>query len=125
MTRLNSNFSVLTLNLWNTNEPFQRRLDVLDDFLKYENPHVVCLQEVPVVAGSPVFPPILAKLAYRCIYLPSGNAGGREEGIAICGPQDSTLVAAIPLPTNDEDYPRTALAVRFCPNGLDCPILVV
>ena len=39
-------FSVLTLNLWNINEPLAARMSALQAGLKILRPDIVCLQEV-------------------------------------------------------------------------------
>lgn len=39
-------FSVLTLNLWNTNEPLAARYAALESGLTRLRPDIVCLQEV-------------------------------------------------------------------------------
>ncbi len=39
-------FSVLTLNLWNINEPLAARTSALEAGLKVLRPDIVCLQEV-------------------------------------------------------------------------------
>jgi endonuclease/exonuclease/phosphatase family metal-dependent hydrolase len=106
-------FSVATLNMWNVNEPFKRRMGAISEFVEAESPDVMCLQEVPVIEGSPFFPNAFQRMGYSCTYLASGLSGDRAEGIAICTRLNSILVGGVLLPEGKDRRGRNALAIRL------------
>lgn len=103
--------SVLTLNMWNVNDPFKERMEVVDCFVAERAPDIVCLQEIPVFNGKPFFPSAFSRMGYNCVYLGSGRFGDRAEGIAICTKSPSILLGGVLLPEGHDNRGRTALAV--------------
>lgn len=117
--------SLLTLNMWNLNEPFGQRQESLDSYIRKTAPDIISFQEVPVRGGRPIFPAAMKDLGYECCYVPSGVWEGREEGLAVCSRLPFTIVAAVVLPTCVNDTGRSAVIARFTDVGKVSPPLLV
>lgn len=91
--------SVLTLNLWNINEPLRLRLDRLVEYLRADPPDVVALQEVSRV-GERLQSELLADAAdYPFVHdVRATRPPLREEGLAVLTRMPSRPWPATRLP---------------------------
>ena len=74
---------LLSLNLWNINEPLEERMRNLSAFIEGEKPDIICFQEVSLFNGLPQVDSILKELQYQYVYKKSGEWKQREEGLVI------------------------------------------
>lgn len=44
---------ILTLNIWNLNNPLEHRMNLLQENLKKIKPQIICFQEVSLINGKP------------------------------------------------------------------------
>jgi endonuclease/exonuclease/phosphatase family metal-dependent hydrolase len=106
--------SVLTLNIWNLNEPLQWRLSRITDFLFETKPDIVAFQEVSLLNGQPEFSTVADKAGYPFAeYVPCGRWEGREEGLAILARTRFSPTSRTPLPPVEGDMPRFLQIVTF------------
>jgi endonuclease/exonuclease/phosphatase family metal-dependent hydrolase len=100
---------VLTLNLWNINEPLDARLAALCAGVGRLQPDVICLQEV---SGHPRLGRIESEIiAEQCgfthhAYSLSGHWGKREEGLAILSRHPLIASSSVALPEFTGDMAR-------------------
>ena len=92
---------VLSINLWNINEPLEARMKNLSVFLEVEVPDVICFQEISPHNGVPQIDYLLNKNGYTYMYKKSGIWQGREEGLAIATKQRLVNISSLYLPNND------------------------
>ena len=74
---------ILTLNIWNLNDPLELRMNLLQENLKKIKPEIICFQEVSLINGKPQVSQMMDSLQYSLVYQKSGMWQGREEGLAI------------------------------------------
>lgn len=102
---------VLSLNLWNINEPLEARSSTLASGINRLKPDVICFQEV---SSHPQFLRLQSELiAEQCDfahhgYSFSGCWDGREEGLAILSRYPIIRSVGIPLPEFPGDMGRQA-----------------
>jgi len=107
---------VLTLNLWNINEPLDARLSALCSGVRRLQPDVICLQEVSV---HPRLGRIESEIiAEQCgfthhAYSFSGHRGKREEGLAILSRHPLIGSTRVALPEFPGDMARQVLVCRL------------
>lgn len=93
---------VLTLNIWQEQGPWQRRMEVIEQHLRLLTPDVICLQEVRQVEDRiPNQAKTLAQsLGYHWSYEVAQPWGGGDEGLAILarGPIHDSRVCELPFP---------------------------
>lgn len=109
---------LLSLNLWNTNNPLQERMAELGSFVSVHKPDVIVLQEVsPVsVSGFELQVDSVPDLVdFRSVYVQTGEWLGRAEGLAILSRRDFRVVKSYRLPGSDSDMDRCALLVSERP----------
>jgi endonuclease/exonuclease/phosphatase family metal-dependent hydrolase len=100
-------FSVLTLNLWNINEPLDTRYVALEAGLKRLRPDIVCLQEVyrdPKSGRSQS--ELIAKMCSH-LHVVEGN------GLAIVCSIPVVRSGHAPLPEFAGDFPRQVLSAQL------------
>lgn len=111
---------LLTLNLWQEQGPWERRLEVLRADLANLAPDILCLQEVRD-RGQEV-PNQARSLAealgadWHWTFAPAQSWGGGVEGLAILSRRAWTRREVCPLPSRDTNQ-RLGLALRFEGNG--------
>lgn len=106
--------SILTLNLWNINEPLQIRLNELIRFLSVKRPDIVALQEVSLIDGTPQSSEIASNAGYPFHeYKRCGAWQGREEGLAILARIPFAGLGSVPLPEAQVDMQRHLQCVAF------------
>jgi endonuclease/exonuclease/phosphatase family metal-dependent hydrolase len=109
-------FGVLSLNLWNINEPLDARYGALESGLKRLRPDVVCLQEAD---RDP-------KSGQRQAELVATMCGHEhvvdDNGLAIVCSSPITRSSTVSLPEFPGDFPRQALSAQLWIN--DRPLLV-
>lgn len=109
--------SVLTLNLWNINEPLEPRYRALAAGLKRLRPDIVCLQEVYRDPGS-------RRSQARLVAEMCGHANCVEEnGLAILCAQPAVRSHSVALPQFPGDPSRHVVMAEFLFEGR--PLLVV
>ena len=100
-------FGVLTLNLWNINEPLDRRYGALETGLKRLRPDIVCLQEVdrdPKSGRSQS--ELIAKMCSHAHVV-------EDNGLAIACSVPIVRSAHVSLPEFPGDFPRQMLSVEL------------
>lgn len=102
---------LLTLNLWNINEPLTARMRELGQFVEVLLPDVMAFQEVSLVGGQPQTEVIARSFGYSSSYARSGTWKGREEGLATLTRLPSISSEIVALPEAKGDMSRIALAV--------------
>jgi len=102
---------VLTLNIWNINEPIMERLDKIIIFIKTNKPDIIVLQEVSRLnTGQLESEYIVEKIKYLFhSYVSTGFWKGREEGIAILSSHDFLSIKKVLLPNTLNDMQRHLL----------------
>lgn len=104
-------FGVLTLNLWNINEPLKPRYRALARGLKKLRPDIVCLQEVyrdrETGHSQAALVAEMCGLAHRV----------DERGLAILCSQPVVWLTSAALPQFPGDPPRHAILAEFLING--------
>lgn len=102
-------FGVLTLNIWNVNEPLDTRLEALARFLTVEEPEFVLLQEVSPIEATVESSRIAAMAGYKYHwYQESGEWEGRKEGVAILSKTPIEVIGTVVLPEAPDDMGRVA-----------------
>lgn len=111
---MNSSIKLFSLNLWNLNDDFKRRMQLIDQWVKHTSPNIVFLQEVSKDPDS-------ARLQSDLIY--AGDASihrfyasqyqwdEREEGLAILTHFPVLGVESMMLPEAENDGLRRVLIV--------------
>lgn len=110
-------FGVLTLNLWNINEPLETRYGALEMGLKRLRPDIICLQEVdrdPRSGRSQS--ELIAKMCNHAHVV-------EDDGLAIVCSIPVVGSAHVPLPEFPEDSPRQILLAELLIDSR--PLLVV
>lgn len=115
---------ILTLNLWNTNEPLHLRMTRLEEYLAQTRPDIIALQEISPINGIPQSDLLAKKLGYISHYIYSGTWYGREQGLAILTLANSRVDRVISLTNVPEDMQRVA-AAAVIPASQSMPELVV
>jgi endonuclease/exonuclease/phosphatase family metal-dependent hydrolase len=91
--------SVLTLNLWNVNQPLRLRMDRLVDYLRSDPPDVVALQEDRRAGGRLQSETIAARAGYDFVHTVRATCDPwPEEGLAVLTRLPSRPWPSIPLP---------------------------
>lgn len=95
---------LLTLNLWNVNEPLQIRMDNLAAYLEDARPTFLAFQEVAKVGLAPQIVDIVGNLGYQWNYLETESAmtPGRD-GLAVCTLGVIIDSRSLRLPISDGD----------------------
>jgi endonuclease/exonuclease/phosphatase family metal-dependent hydrolase len=109
-------FSILTLNLWNINEPLAVRFAALESGLKRLRPDIVCLQEVdrdPRSGESQA--ELVAKMCHHAQVVVDSE-------LAVVCSLPVIASSTAPLPVFSGDFPRRALSVKLQVDGW--PIVV-
>ena len=110
-------FSVLTLNLWNINEPLAARYAALESGLKRLRPDIVCLQEVDRDPRSGDSQALL--VAKMC-----GHAHVVNDGeLAVVASLPVLTSSSTPLPNFPRDFPRQTLSATLLVDR--SPIVVI
>jgi endonuclease/exonuclease/phosphatase family metal-dependent hydrolase len=99
-------FSVLTLNLWNINEPLEPRYRALAAGLRRLQPDIVCMQEVD---RDPKSGRDQADLVADMCGLEHRFAAG---SLAVLSSQPALRSSSAALPQFPDDYPRSVLLVE-------------
>ena len=108
---------VLTLNLWNINEPLEPRYRALETGLKRLSPDIVCLQEVYCDPKS-------KRSQAELVAAMCGHKHHVEEaGLAISASRPIVNFSSAPLPRFPGDPPRHVIMAEFQINGR--PLLVI
>jgi endonuclease/exonuclease/phosphatase family metal-dependent hydrolase len=105
-------FSILTLNLWNINEPLATRYAALESGLKRLRPDILCLQEVdrdPRSGESQA-----ALIAKMCGH---ANVVAKSELAIVCS-LPVIASSSAQLPAFAGEFPRQALSVKLLIDGL-------
>jgi len=114
----NDSISVLTLNLWGTNGPVDRRLEILASYLDATQPDIVAFQEVRFLGGRSQSELIAEACGYPSShYDRSWGSGAEEEGLAVLSRHPLTASPSVPLPDRDRDLPRQLQRVEIQVNG--------
>lgn len=106
---------LLSLNIWNINEPLLKRTDELISGIKEFEPDIICLQEV---SPHPTFlGPQSEHIARKCgfshhIYSQSGLWNGRPEGLAIISKHPIVRHFRYALPQFPADMERQLLVAQ-------------
>jgi endonuclease/exonuclease/phosphatase family metal-dependent hydrolase len=107
---------VLTLNLWNINEPLEARHQALESGLKQLRPDIVCLQEADRDPKS-------GQRQSELVAIMCGHAHVVDEnGLAIVSSNPILRSSNVPLPKFPGDFPRHALSAELSIGGQ--PLLV-
>jgi len=101
-------FTVLTLNIWNLGDPWDRRAAVIEQALRSLQPDVVCLQEVLCYEGLDQAARLADPLGYRVSFGRDGDAP-YPFGNAILSPWPALRTAVTALPRGATDENRSAL----------------
>jgi len=108
---------VLTLNLWNINEPLGPRYSALETGLKRLSPDIVCLQEVSCDPKS-------KRSQAELVATMCGHQNYVEEaGLAILSSKRLVHLTCVKLPRFREDPPRHAMLAELKIDGN--PLLVI
>ena len=108
---------LLTLNLWNINEPLEPRYRALETGLKRLAPDIVCLQEVSCDPKSKRSQTgLVAAMCGHRHYI-------EESGLAILGSRPIANFGSAPLPRFPGDPPRSVIMAEFQINGR--PLLII
>lgn len=104
---------IVTLNIWQEQGPWRRRLDLIVDGLKSLAVDVVCLQEVRQVPSTvPNQAGILADaLGMHCEFEAVETWGGGDEGLAILSRQAPADTVRFSLPTAEGRSKRKLLGI--------------
>jgi endonuclease/exonuclease/phosphatase family metal-dependent hydrolase len=117
MLRGRMSFCVLTLNLWNINEPLEPRYQALTSGLKRLRPEFVCIQEVVQDPKSGCGQAEL--IADVCGF----EHRFAEGGLALLSSQPPVRSISAALPQFPDDFPRSVLLVEMLVERR--PLLVV
>lgn len=105
--------SVLSINLWNINEPYEPRLAALERVLGLHTPDIVCLQENSMRDGEWQAERLARSGGYGYLFQAlSGYWQGRAEGNAILSRYPFESRQVIDLPDAENDMPRKLLICR-------------
>lgn len=110
--------SVLTLNLWGTNGPVERRLELLTHYLDATRPDIVAFQEVRFLKGRSLSDLIAEACGYPSRhYDRSWGTGDEEEGLAVLSRHPLTASPPVPLPDQGRGLPRQLQRVEIHVDG--------
>jgi endonuclease/exonuclease/phosphatase family metal-dependent hydrolase len=102
---------VLTLNLWNINEPLEARHRALESGLKQLRPDIVCLQEAD-------HDPKSGQRQSELVAIMCGHAHVVDHnGLAIVSSSPIMRSSNVPLPEFPGDFPRHALSAELSIGG--------
>lgn len=104
---------ILTLNMWNINEPLDVRMEVLRKYLIKEKPDCICFQEISKIDNRIQVEALLNELQYEYTYCLSGIWKGREEGLVIATSVPHKLIINEQLPVIQNDMRRIVMAVEI------------
>ncbi len=106
-----TNLGVLTLNLWNINEPLEARHRALESGLKQLRPDIVCLQEADRDPKS-------GQRQSELVATMCGHAHVVDHnGLAIVSSSPIMRSSNVPLPEFPGDFPRHALSAELSIGG--------
>ncbi|WP_280362036.1 endonuclease/exonuclease/phosphatase family protein [Nocardia wallacei] len=108
--------TVISLNLWNINEPYDIRMSRVQEYLIQETPDMVLLQEVSPYGENLQLSDCIPK-GYNYLFEPAGSWMGRLEGTAICSRHPIVRGSCIDLPMVDGDAPRRLLTATTTIGG--------
>ena len=104
---------ILTLNLWNINEPLIKRMRILKKFLIDVEPDCICFQEISKVNNTIQIDQILRELNYKYTYCLSGLWKNREEGLVIATKLPHKLILSKKLTLIKNDMERSVMGVEI------------
>jgi endonuclease/exonuclease/phosphatase family metal-dependent hydrolase len=98
-------FSILTLNLWNINEPIDLRMRRIISHLRRTAVDVICFQEVSLLHSGWQSDVITSACGYHVFFSPAGTWQNRPEGLAILSrtPAFDTRRVLLPNAANDKE----------------------
>jgi endonuclease/exonuclease/phosphatase family metal-dependent hydrolase len=110
---------VLTLNIWNRQGPWERRLELLRAGIKRLDPDLVGLQEIIEHAGVSQADFIREGLGYEAAFGPAHDLGGDVRfGNAVLSRWPIASSRVFPLPTGETDERRALLMTEIdSPHG--------
>lgn len=114
----------LSINLWNTNEPFKIRMERLKTYICKNNPDIICLQEMSFINKISQVSFLQDEFNYNVIYSKSGVWEGREEGLAIATKHKVIYSNSLNLPTKNayNDMQRIVLCVSVLIEGIEVTV---
>lgn len=115
--------SVMTLNMWNYNEPLQSRTRNFHNFLEGGSIDAICLQEMPIGFDQLARP--LVEMASRHSLPCGAPLQDQQHCNSIWTQEISEIVGALPLSSSRRGGARTALAVLHPAKGPGRPVLIV
>lgn len=98
--------SVLTLNLWNLNEPLELRMQRLERWLAEHRPDVVALQEVAAAEGATQAHRLAAAGDWQVHYQRATGDADRHQGLAVLTGPAAAGLPTVELPEVAGDEPR-------------------
>ncbi|MFA9432248.1 endonuclease/exonuclease/phosphatase family protein [Egicoccus sp. AB-alg2] len=105
--RMPGSVRLLTLNLWGTNGPVERRMADLVSYLDVIRPDVVALQEVRPLRGRPQCVPLAEAAGFTHVrFTRSWRRDGDEEGLAVLTRWPMEPLKPVALPGENVDMPR-------------------
>lgn len=110
-----TSFTVMSANLWNLNEPLEKRMRTFSDMIADLRPDVIAMQEVRPLPGSVAqlqldLVPALAD--YQIHYAVATAWTGGAEGLAIATRRPAAEARAYRLPDGEPDFEPTR-AVQY------------
>lgn len=102
-------FKLLSLNVWNLNRDYKKRMAELDNYLAETKPDIVCLQEISIEpeTGRPQTMELrkFSSIASH-LYSSQGKWGNREEGLSTFSRLPIIAFESLMLPDASEDMQR-------------------
>lgn len=115
----------VTLNIWNRQGPWERRLPLIRDGLAALAPDVVGLQEVLGMTGASQADEIAAGLGWHVHYAPAWHlGGGLTFGNAILSPHPLRDAEVLPMPAPPELDTRSVAFARVAMPCGEVPVFV-
>lgn len=103
---------ILSLNLWNINEPLNVRMNILKEYITSTIPDFICFQEVSKIDNKIQVEYILKELQYEFSYCLSGFWKEREEGLLIATKANHRLILNENLPLIKNDMQRILMGIE-------------
>ena len=100
---------IFSLNIWNLNDDFSRRMEIIDNYLFRSKPEIICLQEVSIdpLSGVPQTSCLRKILRESSIlYSTQGKWDDREEGLATLTTLPIVAFESFMLPDVEGDMQR-------------------